>query len=49
GAAGIGHGAGYVSPHDDPTLQMEYLPDTLSDRRWYRPDQDSGGRKNANS
>ena len=38
GAADIGHGAGYVSPHDDPTLQMEYLPDTLSDRRWYRPD-----------
>ena len=49
GAADIGHGAGYVSPHDDPTLQMEYLPDTLSDRRWYRPDQDSGGRKDANS
>lgn len=38
GAADIGHGAGYVSPHDDPSLQLEYLPDTLSDRRWYRPD-----------
>jgi putative ATPase len=49
GAADIGHGAGYVSPHDDPSLQLEYLPDTLSDRRWYRPDQDSGGRKDANS
>ena len=49
GAADIGHGAGYVSPHDDPSLQLEYLPDTLSDRRWYRPDQYSGGRKDANS
>jgi len=49
GAAEIGHGAGYVSPHDDPSLQLEYLPDTLSDRRWYRPDQDFGGNRDANS
>ncbi len=42
GAADIGHGAGYVSPHDDPSLQLEYLPDMLSDRRWYLPDPHDG-------
>ena len=42
GAADIGHGAGYVSPHDDPSLQLDYLPDMLSDRRWYLPDPHDG-------
>jgi len=39
-AAEIGHGEGYVSPHDDPSSaqQLEYLPETLSERRWYRPE-----------
>ena len=42
-AAEIGHGEGYVSPHDDPSSAqyLEYLPETLSERRWYRPE--SGG------
>jgi len=48
GAAEIGHGEGYVSPHDDPSLQLKYLPDTLSDRRWYRPDEDHEGSEDAN-
>ena len=40
GAAEIGHGEGYVSPHDDPSSvqHLEYLPETLSERRWYRPE-----------
>ena len=39
-AAEIGHGEGYVSPHDDPSSaqHLEYLPETLSERRWYRPE-----------
>ena len=39
-AAEIGHGEGYVSPHDDPSSAqyLEYLPETLSERRWYRPE-----------
>ena len=38
-AAEIEHGEGYVSPHDDPSSaqQLEYLPEALSNRRWYRP------------
>ncbi len=39
-ATEIGHGEGYVSPHDDPSSaqHLEYLPETLSNRRWYRPE-----------
>ena len=39
-AAEIGHGEGYISPHDDPSSaqHLEYLPETLRGRRWYRPE-----------
>ena len=39
-AAEIGHGEGYVSPHDDASSaeHLDYLPETLSERRWYRPE-----------
>jgi putative ATPase len=33
-----GHGVGYVSPHDDPAGRpLEYLPEELRGRRYYRP------------
>ena len=33
-----GHGEGYVYPHDDPDgFALEYLPEQLRDRRYYRP------------
>ena len=39
GAARLGHGAGYVYPHDVPggVAEQQYLPDELVDRRYYRP------------
>ena len=39
GAASIGHGAGYEYPHDHDGgwVAQQYLPDELTDRRWYRP------------
>ena len=37
GAKKLGHGTGYVSPHDDPTAGLRYLPDELEGRRYYRP------------
>ncbi|MCH1489409.1 MAG: replication-associated recombination protein A [Ilumatobacteraceae bacterium] len=39
-AAEIGHGEGYISPHDDPSSaqHLEYLPEALSEQRWYRPE-----------
>ena len=37
GAKKLGHGTGYVSPHDDPTAGFRYLPDELEGRRYYRP------------
>ncbi len=45
GAPEIGHGEGYVSPHDDPSpvQHLEYLPETLSERRWYRPEKAEEG------
>jgi putative ATPase len=45
GAAEIGHGSGYVSPHDDPAkaAQQRYLPDELADHGWYRRRGSSGG------
>jgi putative ATPase len=33
-----GHGEGYVSPHDDSAgFELEYLPEELRGRRYYRP------------
>jgi putative ATPase len=33
-----GHGEGYVYPHDDPAgFELEYLPEQLRGRRYYRP------------
>jgi putative ATPase len=38
GASARGHGAGYLSPHDDPAgLEADYLPEELRDRSYYRP------------
>ena len=35
---GSGHGEGYVYPHDDPAgFELEYLPEELRGRRYYRP------------
>lgn len=34
----LGHGEGYVYPHDDPRgFETSYLPEELRDRRYYRP------------
>ena len=34
----MGHGEGYVYPHDDPAgFDMSYLPDELKGRKYYRP------------
>ena len=38
GAKKLGHGEGYVDPHTDPRgFELEYLPDELTGRRYYRP------------
>lgn len=39
GAAALGHGRGYVYPHDLPgaVAAQQYLPDPLADRTYYRP------------
>lgn len=39
GSRGLGHGAGYVYPHDDPrgVVPQRYVPDEVSDRQYYRP------------
>jgi putative ATPase len=37
-AAGRGHGAGYVSPHDDPASALaDHLPEGMRGRTYYRP------------
>jgi len=37
----LGHGKGYVYPHDDPAgFEVDYLPDELKGRKYYRPDND---------
>jgi putative ATPase len=38
GAARLGHGRGYLYPHDDPRgwVDQQYLPDTLAGRRYYQ-------------
>jgi putative ATPase len=39
GAKGLGHGAGYRYPHDDPrgVVPQRYAPDDVADREYYRP------------
>ena len=38
GAKKLGHGAGYIYPHDDPRgFEVDYLPDELEGRTYYRP------------
>src|SRR5215217_5663603 len=38
GAKKLGHGKGYIYPHDDPRgFDVDYLPDELKGRRYYRP------------
>ena len=34
----LGHGEGYIYPHDDPRgFEVDYLPEELKGRRYYRP------------
>jgi putative ATPase len=34
----LGHGAGYIYPHDDPSgFEVDYLPDELKGREYYTP------------
>jgi putative ATPase len=34
----LGHGEGYIYPHDDPRgFEMSYLPEELQGRKYYRP------------
>src|SRR5207253_3896490 len=34
----LGHGEGYIYPHDDPTgFEVDHLPDELKGRRYYEP------------
>ena len=39
GAARLGHGKGYVYPHDDPAgvVHQQYAPDDVVGRRYYEP------------
>ena len=39
GSRGLGHGVGYVYPHDDPrgVVTQQYAPDDVSGREYYRP------------
>jgi putative ATPase len=39
GAKSLGHGAGYVYPHNDPLgiVRQQYLPDELAERVYYTP------------
>jgi putative ATPase len=35
----LGHGEGYVYPHEDPAgFEMSYLPEELKGKRYYKPD-----------
>ncbi len=38
-ASSVGHGVGYVSPHDDEvgSSKLSFLPEELQARRWYLP------------
>jgi putative ATPase len=43
GASARGHGEGYVYPHDDPAgFELDYLPEQLRGRRYYRPSESGG-------
>jgi putative ATPase len=38
GAKKLGHGQGYVYPHEDPAgFDVDHLPDELKGRKYYRP------------
>jgi putative ATPase len=38
GAKKLGHGQGYVYPHDDPAgFEVDHLPDDLKGKKYYRP------------
>jgi putative ATPase len=38
GAKKLGHGAGYIYPHDDPAgFEVDYLPEELKGKKYYRP------------
>ncbi|MER3390086.1 MAG: replication-associated recombination protein A [Microcella sp.] len=39
GAKRLGHGQGYVYPHDEPlgVAEQQHLPDALAEREYYRP------------
>jgi putative ATPase len=38
GARKLGHGTGYVYPHDDPAgFEVDHLPDGLRGKKYYRP------------
>ena len=39
GARSIGHGVGYLYPHDDPSgwVEQDHLPDELAGTRYYQP------------
>jgi putative ATPase len=39
GASTLGHGEGYVYPHDDPSgvVSQQYRPDALEGRVYYEP------------
>jgi putative ATPase len=40
----LGHGEGYVYPHDDPRgFELDYLPEELRGRRYYRPSEPGEG------
>ncbi len=48
GAAGLGHGEGYVYPHDDPSgvVVQQYRPEALEGRVYYEPTpRDSGAQR----
>ncbi len=41
GASQLGHGEGYVYPHDDPSgFDADFLPEELAGRRYYHPEDD---------
>jgi putative ATPase len=40
GAKQLGHGKGYIYPHDDPAgFEVDYLPDELKGRRYFEPNE----------
>jgi putative ATPase len=43
----LGHGEGYLYPHDDPRgFEVDHLPDELKGKRYYRPEGDEAERLN---